>query len=86
MECRIGCGACCIEPSIAEDIPGMSGGKPGGVRCVNLDDFNKCTIWGRADYPMACSNFSPSREFCGYSNEEAMRLLAEAEQATMPDA
>lgn len=85
MECRPGCGACCIEPSIAEAIPGMPDGKPGGVRCVNLDDSNRCTIWGRDDYPDVCRNFTPGREFCGYSNEEAMELLAAAEKATRPD-
>jgi len=85
MECRIGCGACCIEASIAEAIPGMPGGKPGGVRCVNLDDSNCCTIWNSPDYPSACRNFTPTLEFCGDSNEDAGRLLAEAEKATIPD-
>ena len=36
MECRIGCGACCIAPSISSPIPGMPDGKPAGVRCVQL--------------------------------------------------
>ncbi|MBI9106110.1 MAG: YkgJ family cysteine cluster protein [Spirochaetales bacterium] len=85
MECRIGCGACCIEASIAQAIPGMPGGKPGGLRCVNLDEKNRCIIWGRPDYPSACANFTPSLEFCGSTNEEAARLLAEAEEATNPE-
>ncbi|NBX68342.1 MAG: YkgJ family cysteine cluster protein, partial [Proteobacteria bacterium] len=37
MECRIGCGACCIAPSISSPLPGMPHGKPAGVRCVNLN-------------------------------------------------
>ena len=86
MKCRIGCGACCIEASIAEAIPGMPDGKPGGVRCVNLDENNRCRIWGQPDYPAACRNFTPTPEFCGSSNEEAMRQIAAFEKATQPDA
>ena len=84
MECRIGCGACCIEASIAEAIPGMPNGKPGGVRCVNLDENNRCRIWGQPGYPAACRNFTPNLEFCGSSNEEAMELIAEFERKTQP--
>ena len=40
--CRPGCGACCIAPSITSAIPGMPLGKPAGVRCVQLDDDNRC--------------------------------------------
>jgi Fe-S-cluster containining protein len=32
MNCRLGCGACCIAPSISSPIPGMPQGKPAGVR------------------------------------------------------
>ena len=85
MECRAGCGACCIEASIAGPIPGMPEGKPGGVRCVNLDDENRCKIWNSPDYPPVCRNFSPTVEFCGRSDEEAARLLREAEIASCPD-
>jgi len=63
----------------------MPNGKPGGVRCVNLDDDNRCRIWGQPDYPKACSDFTPTLEFCGSSNEEAMRLIADFEEATIPD-
>ena len=42
MECRMGCGACCIAPSISSPIPGMSEGKRAGERCVQLDDDNLC--------------------------------------------
>ncbi|MGR5456700.1 YkgJ family cysteine cluster protein, partial [Vibrio alfacsensis] len=30
MDCRLGCGACCIAPSISSPIPGMPNGKPSG--------------------------------------------------------
>ncbi|MCR3872443.1 YkgJ family cysteine cluster protein, partial [Pseudomonas aeruginosa] len=28
MQCRAGCGACCIAPSISSPLPGMPAGKP----------------------------------------------------------
>lgn len=31
FECRPGCGACCIAPSISSPIPGMPEGKAAGV-------------------------------------------------------
>ena len=51
MNCRPGCGACCIAPSISSPIPGMPRGKPAGVRCVQLDDANRCRIFGDAARP-----------------------------------
>ena len=84
MECRIGCGACCIEPSIAGPIPGMEGGKPAGVRCVNLDENNICRIWNTDEYPPVCRAFTPTAEFCGESDEEAMRNIREIEEASCP--
>ena len=42
MDCRAGCGACCIAPSISSPIPGMPEGKPAGVRCVQLDEEDRC--------------------------------------------
>ncbi len=85
MECRKGCAACCIEASISQAIPGMPGGKPGGVRCVNLDEHGLCTIWNTPDYPSACRNFTPTPEFCGSTNEEAMSILRAFDKATTPD-
>ena len=38
MDCRPGCAACCIAPSISSPIPGMPHGKPAGVRCAQLDE------------------------------------------------
>lgn len=50
-ECRVGCGACCIAPSISSAIPGMPGGKPAGVRCVQLTDDNRCMLFGTTRAP-----------------------------------
>ncbi|QSA20024.1 YkgJ family cysteine cluster protein, partial [Vibrio furnissii] len=42
MDCRLGCGACCIAPSISSPIPGMPNGKPAGTRCIQLNENNLC--------------------------------------------
>jgi hypothetical protein len=82
--CRPGCGACCIAPSITSPIPGMPGGKPAGVRCVQLTDDLRCILFGRPGRPAVCSSLKPSIGMCGGSAEEAMRILAALEAATSP--
>ena len=85
MECRVGCGACCIAISISSAIPNMPGGKPAGVRCVNLDEKNTCRIWGSPEYPEVCRLFRAEPAACGTSFAQAMALLAEMERLTTPD-
>jgi Fe-S-cluster containining protein len=85
MECRIGCGACCIGLSISSPIPGMPDGKPAGVRCVQLTDDNRCLLFGLPERPAVCVNLRPMREMCGETMEEALVYLAFLEQATAPD-
>ncbi len=85
MECRVGCGACCIAPSISSPLPGMPNGKPAGVRCVNLNTENVCTIWGRSDFPKVCQQFRPEISVCGTTNEEALALITRLELLTTPD-
>ena len=82
MECRLGCGACCIAPSISTPIPGMPHGKPAGVRCIQLNDDNLCQLWGSAQRPPVCNSFAPSSETCGANREHAMRYLSQLEAAT----
>ncbi|HSS47763.1 MAG TPA: YkgJ family cysteine cluster protein [Thermoanaerobaculia bacterium] len=84
MDCRIGCGACCIGLSISSPIPGMPGGKPAGVRCVQLTDDNRCLLFGLPERPAVCVNLRPMREMCGETAEEALVYLAFLEQATAP--
>jgi Fe-S-cluster containining protein len=84
IACRPGCGACCIAPSISSPIPGMPNGKPAGVRCVQLDEHNGCEIFGQPERPTVCGGLQPSQEMCGAGREQAMRWLAELEQATAP--
>ncbi|MEP7220726.1 MAG: YkgJ family cysteine cluster protein [Bacteroidota bacterium] len=85
MECRIGCGACCIAPSISSPIPGMPNGKPSGVRCVQLAEDNRCMIFGLPERPEVCRSLRPSEEMCGASDGEAMENLIRLELATAPD-
>jgi hypothetical protein len=82
MQCRSGCGACCIAPSISSPIPGMPHGKPAGVRCVQLTDDHRCAIFGRPERPACCSGLRPSEEMCGDSREVALDWLARLEAAT----
>lgn len=84
MECRPGCGACCIAPSISSALPGMPDGKPAGVRCVNLSADGRCVLWGTASYPKVCREFTPSAWVCGETSEQALALISALEQATRP--
>lgn len=85
MECRVGCAACCIAPSISSPIPGMPQGKPAGVRCMMLTKENKCKLFGKKERPAVCLSFQPSKEMCGASFEEALKYLTELEKDTKPN-
>ncbi|MGG2396995.1 YkgJ family cysteine cluster protein [Pseudomonas sp. SH1-B] len=82
MECRAGCGACCIAPSISSPIPGMPEGKPAGVRCIHLSVGYLCALFGRAERPAVCGGFKAEEQLCGESRDEAIRMLGWLEQAT----
>ena len=82
MECRSGCGACCIAPSIAEPFHGMPAGKPAGVPCVHLRADARCGLWGRAERPAVCAAFAPEAAVCGRDRDEALHLIARLETAT----
>lgn len=82
FQCRLGCGACCIAPSISSYIPGMPNGKPAGVRCIQLTEDNLCKLFGQKERPLVCGSLKPSKEMCGSSNCEAMEYLQELEKAT----
>lgn len=89
MECRLGCGACCIAPSISSAIPGMpvlNGiSKPAGVRCVQLDAANRCRIFGLPERPAVCAQLQPAVDMCGNNDLHAMRYLTQLEMATQPE-
>jgi Fe-S-cluster containining protein len=85
VECRVGCGACCVAPSISSPIPGMPDGKPAGVRCVQLAADNRCLLFGRPGRPAVCVSLAARRDMCGSTDREAMRLIATMEIATRPE-
>ena len=62
MQCRSGCGACCIAPSINEPLPGMPQGKPAGVRCVHLDDEMRCEAKLNLDKQRGVAGWLPRAE------------------------
>lgn len=80
--CRPGCGACCIAPSISSPIPGMAGGKPAGVRCVQLSEDNRCRLFGDPRRPAVCAGLGPSPEMCGEDREQALAWLVRLEVLT----
>jgi Fe-S-cluster containining protein len=85
LQCRPGCGACCIALSISSPIPGMPGGKPAGVRCVQLTDDNRCRLYGEPTRPEVCARLRPEPAMCGRSPEEALAWLYALDRATRPD-
>lgn len=89
MECRPNCAACCIAPSISSNIPGMalSNGisKPAGMRCVQLDEKDRCKLFGLPERPAVCVSLKPEADMCGDSREQAMRWLGATETLTTPD-
>jgi len=78
MECRPGCGACCIAPTIT------SLAKPAGEPCRHLTADLRCAVFGCPERPACCSGLRPSAEMCGESAEQALRWLAELEALTHP--
>jgi uncharacterized protein len=85
MDCRPGCGACCIAPSISSPIPGMPQGKAAGQRCVQLSaEGERCLIFAHPDRPAVCASLRPSPEMCGDNAEQALRWLGHLEHATRP--
>jgi Fe-S-cluster containining protein len=85
MDCRAGCGACCIAASISSPIPGMPLGKPAGVACVQLDQAMRCMIFDDPRRPAVCSGLQPILEMCGGTREFALEYLDGLEIATRPD-
>ncbi len=83
-ECRPGCGACCIAPSISPSHPALPDGKPAGARCPHLTDDIRCALFGKPERPRTCVGLRPGPEMCGSSAEEAMATLVRWEALTAP--
>jgi hypothetical protein len=76
MECRPGCGACCIAPSIS------SLGKPAGIPCRYLTADLRCAIFGDPARPACCGGLQPSTEMCGADRAQALDWLGRLEALT----
>lgn len=62
----------------------MPNGKPAGVRCIQLDERNRCLIFGKPERPAVCRNLRPEPVMCGGSATEAMCTIAAWEIASAP--
>lgn len=79
IECRVGCGACCVFAAIADPFPGHPDGKAAGERCRNLSSANECLIY--ESRPEACRLLQARRNICGSSNAEAFSILGQMFEA-----
>jgi len=84
MNCRPGCAACCIAPSITTPIPGLPQGKPAGLACVQLDTDLRCRLFGQSDRPAVCMSLAPEMAMCGSDRQQALHTLACWELQTQP--
>lgn len=57
-------------------------GKPAGVRCVQLDDDDRCRLFGRPERPAVCGSLRPEPSMCGPSRADAMATLTRLERLT----
>jgi len=62
----------------------MPHGKPAGVRCVQLDEHERCRLFGRPERPLVCVSLKATVEMCGETREHALRRLAWLEENTRP--
>lgn len=66
----------------------MPNGKAAGVRCVQLDDANRCKIFGDPRRPLVCASLQASEEMCGTSDDvtqtraHAMKFIERLEALT----
>ena len=63
----------------------MPGGKPAGVRCVQLTPDNRCKLFGKPERPAVCASLQPSPAMCGGSTREAYHYLIRLERMTRAD-
>jgi uncharacterized protein len=63
----------------------MPGGKPAGVRCMQLSEDNRCLIFGLPERPATCVALRPDEEMCGSTAAEALAYLSWLEEVTRPD-
>jgi uncharacterized protein len=59
-------------------------GKPAGVRCIQLDESQRCRLFGLPQRPAVCVSLKASTAMCGNSREQAMTWLTCLENTTAP--
>jgi uncharacterized protein len=59
-------------------------GKPAGVRCVQLDEHERCRLFGHPERPSVCLSLKPTPGMCGTDRRQAMQILSIMEQQTKP--
>ncbi len=64
----------------------MPQGKPAGVRCVQLDDQNRCRLFGQSERPAFCSGLQPAPAMCGDGQLQALAWHGVLEHETTPAA
>jgi hypothetical protein len=62
----------------------MPGGKPAATRCVQLDEEDRCKLFGQPARPAVCASLRPSDEMCGSTRAQALQWLEQMEQVTRP--
>jgi uncharacterized protein len=62
----------------------MPDGKPGDVRCVQLDEAQRCRIFGQPERPAVCTSLRPSSDMCGATREQALFYLSRLDRLTTP--
>ncbi|MCG8708942.1 YkgJ family cysteine cluster protein [Brenneria sp. 4F2] len=85
MDCRSGCGACCIAPSISTPLPGMPNGKPANTPCIHLDVNMRCGIFHSPHRPAVCAGLQARADMCFSHRDEALVYLIKLETDTAPE-
>ena len=62
----------------------MPQGKPAGVACVQLDEQQRCRLFGRPERPAVCASLEPTAAMCGQTRAQAMTWIARLEAQTLP--
>ncbi len=60
----------------------MPGGKPAGVRCIQLDDDYRCRIFGTPERPAVCGSLKPADDMCGQTRDDALAYLIRLDRLT----
>jgi uncharacterized protein len=62
----------------------MPDGKPAGMRCIQLDEHDRCRLFGRPERPAVCASLQPNLTMCGENRERALHYLSWLEEQTRP--